>query len=259
METPRLSQPLVRLFTRYTHGYVRRQFHSMRLLRTHAPVADFAQLPVVVFLNHASWWDPLICLQLAARFFPMRSSFAPIDAQALQRYRFLSKLGFFPVEPGSSRGAAVLLRTAANILDSPERMLWLTPQGRFTDVRTRPVTLQGGLAHLAARIGPAVFLPLAIEYTFWEERLPEVLVAFGTPLFTRQFQNSCGADDWQRAFETTLQDAQDALAEASIRRAPDEWEVLLRGGAGTTAVYDIWRKTRAGLRGEKFRAEHSAL
>ena len=259
METPRLSQPLVRLFTRYTHGYVRRQFHSVRLLRTHAPAADFSQLPAAVFLNHASWWDPLICLQLAARFFPNRSSFAPIDAQALQRYRFLSKLGFFPVEQGTSRGAAVLRRTAANILDSPERMLWLTPQGRFTDVRTRPVTLQGGLAHLAARVGPTVFLPLAIEYSFWEERLPEVLVAFGTPLFTRQFQNSCGADDWQRAFENTLQDAQDALAEASMRRAPDEWEMLLHGAAGTTAIYDFWRKARATLRGEKFRLEHSPL
>lgn len=259
METPRLSPPLVRLFSKYTHGYVRRQFHSVRLLRTHAPAADFASLPVVVFLNHASWWDPLICLQLAARFFPSRASFAPIDAVALQRYRFLSKLGFFAVEQNSSRGAAVFLRAAANILQSPERMLWLTPQGQFTDARARPVELQGGLAHLAARVGPAVFLPVAIEYTFWEERLPEVLVAFGTPLFTRQFQNSCGADDWERAFETTLQDAQDALAQASIRRLPDEWEILLRGAAGTTAIYDIWRRARAGLRGDKFQSEHSTL
>ena len=256
---PRLSPALVRLFTSYSGGYVRRHFHAVRLLKSHAVPADFAQLPVVVFLNHASWWDPLICLLLAAKFFPGRSSFAPIDARALKRYRFLSKLGFFPVEMGSSRGAAGFLHKAGTILESNERMLWVTPQGKFTDPRERPISFQRGLAHLAGRLPSAVFLPLAIEYTFWEERTPEVLLAFGTPLFTQQHQNSCGADDWAGALERTLQDTQDALALAAQRRQGAEWEPLLRGAAGTTPFYDAWRRVRASMRRERFQPEHSEL
>jgi 1-acyl-sn-glycerol-3-phosphate acyltransferase len=229
------------------------------LLKSHALPADFSELPAVVFLNHAAWWDPLICLLLTSKFFPGRSSFAPIDARALKRYRFLSKLGFFPVEMGSSRGAAGFLHKAETILESNERMLWVTPQGKFTDPRERPISFQRGLAHLAGRVPPAVFQPLAIEYTFWEERTPEVLLAFGTPLFTQQHQNSCGADDWAGALERTLEDTQDALAQAAQRRQADEWETLLRGAAGTTPFYDAWRRVRASMRRERFQQEHSAL
>jgi 1-acyl-sn-glycerol-3-phosphate acyltransferase len=238
---------------------VRRHFHAVRLLRTHELPGDFARLPAVVFLNHASWWDPLICLLLASEFFPARRSFAPIDAAALQRYRFLGKLGFFGVEMGSTRGAAKFLQRAGAILESRQQMLWITPQGRFTDARVRPASFERGLAHLAGRAGSAVFLPLAVEYTFWEERTPEVLLAFGTPLFTQQHQNSCGSDDWAAALERTMEDAQDRLAAAAQRRDPTEWRVLFRGASGTTAVYDAWRRLRAGFRREKFQPEHSAL
>ena len=256
---PRLSRPLVRLFNRYSRGYLRRHFHAVRLLETHAMRADYAALPVVVFFNHPSWWDPLVTLILAEKYFPERSAFGPIDAVALQRYGFLRHLGFFGVQPNSARGASEFLRTATEILASPQRMLWLTPQGKFADARTRPVSFQRGLAHLAGRVAPAVFLPLAIEYTFWEERLPEVLVAFGMPIFTQQHQDSCGVSDWAAALEGTLQDTQDALATAAQRRQSDEWEVLLRGGAGTAKVYDLWRRARAAIRREPFRPEHSTL
>lgn len=138
-------------------------------------------------------------------------------------------------------------------------MLWVTPQGKFTDVRTRPVSFRGGLASIAGRVGPTVLLPMAVEYTFWEERLAEVLIAFGNPLFTQQHANSCGVSDWEAALEHTLQDAQDALAEASQRRDADEWEVLFRGASGTTAIYDLWRQARAAVRREGFTAEHSTL
>ena len=259
MEAPRISPRLVRLFTRYSRGYVRRHFHGVRVLKTHKLAADFRRLPAVVFLNHASWWDPLICLLLAAEYFPNRTSFAPIDAAALQRYRFLEKLGFFGIDANSARGAATFLRVVSNIVESPARLLWVTPQGKFSDVRTRPVSFRSGVATLASRVGPTVFLPLAIEYTFWEERLPEVLVAFGTPLFNQQHQGSCGATDWNSALETTLQDAQDALGEAAQRRDTGEWELLFRGASGTNPVYDLWRQARAAIRREAFSSEHSTL
>ncbi len=259
MTAQSISPRLVRLFARYSRGYVRRHFHSVRLLQSHALPAEFEELPVVVFLNHASWWDPLVCLLLAAELFPARPAFGPIDARALQRYRFLARLGFFGVETDSRRGAAAFLRTGTAILQNPKQMLWITPQGKFTDTRVRPVSLQRGLAHLAGCAAPAVFLPLAIEYSFWEERTPEVLLAFGTPLFTKQFQNSCGTDDWAAALERTLEDAQDALAIAAQLRSPDEWRVLLHGKAGTTWIYDTWRRLRALFRRERFQPEHSGL
>lgn len=199
METPHVSNRLVRLFTRYSRGYVRRHFHGVRLLKSHPLMADFRRLPAVVYLNHASWWDPLICLLLAAEYFPDRTSFAPIDAAALQKYRFLEKLGFFGIDPNSTRGAATFLRTAGNILESHERMVWVTPQGKFTDVRTRPAFFRGGLAALAGRVGPTVFLPMAVEYVLGRTnaggagRVRHAALQSAAPEQLRRDRLECGA------------------------------------------------------------------
>ena len=61
-------------------------------------------------------------------------------------------------------------------------MLWITAEGSFTDARTRPVRLRPGLAHLARRVPGATIVPLALEYPFWDERTPEALCRFGTPM-----------------------------------------------------------------------------
>ena len=179
---PQVFALLVRAFTAYATRYLRRHFHSIRLLRA-TPPAISPTLPLVVFLNHPSWWDPLVSIFLAFRFFPERTPYAPIEARALSRYRFFTRLGFFGVEPGTARGATTFLRAGQAILAQPNVALWITPEGRFTDPRERPVTLRPGIGHLASRLRTGVFLPLALEYSFWEERYPEALAHFGEPIF----------------------------------------------------------------------------
>lgn len=232
---PEISRPLLRFFGKYATGYLRRHFHTVRLLRGAEPPNDGSNAQVI-FLNHAAWWDPLVCLLLAREFFPGRPSYAPIEATALRRYGFFKRLGFFPIETGTTRGAANFLRTSMAILEQPRNMLFLTPQGEFADVRA-PLVFAPGLEHLAARAPQVRFLPLAIEYTFWEERKPEVLLAFG----------EAGRDQ--------LGPAQARLAAAVQRRQPNEWQVLLRARSGVNWIYDSWRW----LRGSREPREHSRL
>ena len=240
---PQISQPLLRFFSRYSAGYLARHFHALRLLEKCAPPNE-SDGPLVVYLNHAAWWDPLVCLFLARRFFGKRPAYAPMEASALQRYGFFRRLGFFPVETGTRRGAAEFLRTSEAVLARPESVLFLTPQGRFVDVRA-PLVLAPGLEHLAARTPHAHFVPLAVEYTFWEERKPEILVGFGA-----------AAESGPREQLALLQ-AQ--LAAAAQRRQPNEWQVLLKSRGGVNWFYDSWLRARARLRGESFDPSHSQL
>ena len=62
-------------------------------------------LPLVIYSNHASWWDPLVGLVLKSEFFADRTPFAPMDAAMLERYKLFARLGFFGVEQHSRRGA----------------------------------------------------------------------------------------------------------------------------------------------------------
>src|SRR5579859_5789895 len=59
---PRISSPLLRWFTWYSRRYVRRHFHSVRVSRSGLPPAS--KLPLVIYSNHAAWWDALVCLVL---------------------------------------------------------------------------------------------------------------------------------------------------------------------------------------------------
>jgi len=249
---PMTSPLLLRWFTAYSQRYLRRHFHSLRVSRTGLPPRD-CEAPLVIFSNHASWWDPLMWLALKAEFFPTHRSFSPIDEEALTRYKLLGRLGFFGVEKKTARGAIQFLRTAESVLQKPAHILALTPQGRFADVRERPVSFETGLGHLAARVEGATFVPMASEFIFWEERLPEILVRFGEPITSNETRD---AERWTLLFESKLEAAQDLLAIESRRRNPDDFQVVLRGRAGQGGVYDWYRAAKAKIRGEKFVPDH---
>jgi 1-acyl-sn-glycerol-3-phosphate acyltransferase len=251
---PEVSAPLLSFFAAYNRRYLRRHFHRLRLLRAGPPPRDITR-SLVIFLNHSSWWDPLVCLALAQAFFKGRTSFAPIDAAMLERYGFFKRLGFYPVEQQSVRGARSFLQTTHAILASSRHAVWLTPQGRFMDVRERPLRLQSGLGRLALQNPEAAFVPLAIEYSFWTEPRAEILVSFGEPIIPRA-DGQRDAAGWTAAFTEALEGAQDELAARSCRRDPAEWQTLETGASGIAGTYDLWRRLRAKWRGERFVGEH---
>ncbi len=252
---PSLSPRTMKVFAAYTRGYVHRHFHSFRILKNGLAPRDLAR-PLVIFLNHSSWWDPLVCVLLARKFFANRLSFAPIDTAMLERYRFFKRLGFFGVDQ-SVTGARDFIRTSRAILASPLHALWMTPQGRFIDTRERPLQLQGGLGALAALCRSTMFLPLAIEYTFWTEPRPEILLSFGEPIIpARETSGSVG--QWTERLSNALEETQDELAARSCRREPNEWLVLNRGASGVNPFYDAWRWLHSRINRQQFVREHRA-
>ena len=251
---PKVSAHCVNFFAAYSRRYLGRHFHSIRIMKSGLPPGDLSG-PLVIYLNHASWWDPLVCLQLSQSYFENRTAFAPIDAAAFGRYGFFKWLGFYPVERQSTRGARTFLRTSRAILGSERNMIWLTPQGRFTDVRERPLQLQRGIGALAVQIKEATFVPLAIEYAFWTESHPEILVSFGEAT-TPKDGLSRSAVEWTKFFGDSLGATQDRLAASSCRRDPSEWIVLDRGASGVTAIYDAWRRVRSWITGAEYICEH---
>jgi len=199
---------------------------------------------------------------LAQRLMPERRHYGPMDAEALSRYRFFRHLGCFGVTPGTRCGAATFLRVSQAILQQSWNVLWVTPEGRFSDPRQRPVQLQSGLGALARRLDGVVFVPLAIEYVFWQERYPEILLRFGEPIWVSS-ASACARQAYTEQLAQRLQVTQDALAREACRRDPAAFETLLRGRVGIGGIYDAWRALRAYWRGggennKAFRRTHGA-
>lgn len=251
------SPALVAFFGRIMARTMARRFHAIRMAKTGRPCLVDGR-PAVLYANHPSWWDPALFIVLATRLFSARSGFGPIDLEALRRYRFMSRIGLFGVEQGTRRGAARFLHTAERILAQQDAILWITPEGEFTDVRARPVRLRPGLAHLARRCPHAIFVPLALEYPFWTERTPEALCRFGEPL-EASAQADLGVHGWSALLGERLTEAMDALAGDAMARDPARFDLVLSGRAGVGGIYDIWRRGRALVKGERFAPEHGSL
>jgi hypothetical protein len=104
-----------------------------------------------------------------------------------------------------------------------------------------------------------VFVPLALEYVFWEERFPEILLRFGEAIpvaSARQWARAAGTERFAQRLEAT----QDALAREACRRDPADFATVWRGRVGVGGMYDAWCALRAYWRGEgqTFRRAHRA-
>jgi 1-acyl-sn-glycerol-3-phosphate acyltransferase len=234
---------------------VRKHFHAVRLSKSGAPLSAGDE-PLLVVLNHPAWWDPLIGIVLS-RSLGERDQFAAIDAIAVQQYPFFRRVGFVGVDTKSLRGAADFLRTGAAILSAQRKVFWVTAQGRFMDVRKRPLALQSGVGHLAARLSAGTVLPIALEYTFWTERTPEALVRVGEPLSIAR-HSGLGGKAWTTLIETALTLNLDRLNAETMSRDPALFTDLLSGKSGVGGVYDGWRRMKAWARGKKFDPSHDS-
>ena len=255
------SASLLSLFAIYLRWYIPRSFHALRVARRERfPLPDStAAERLVIAINHPSWWDPLISILLSRHLLPGYDHYAPMEASALAHYRFMRRLGLFPVDNRSPRlGATQFLRTGMRILHKPRSVLWVTPEGRFTDVRQRPLCWKPGLATLLARAPSCTVVPLALEYTFWDERLPETLALIGEPIWieggSRHAIESCAA----RLVEG-MGAAQDELSSLALSRSAQHFETVISGRRGVSSIYDLWKRTEARMTGRQYVAEHGGL
>lgn len=256
-ELPPFSRSRFAWFMWYVTWYLRRHFTAVRVLRGPDAAAAFPAIgsrPVIFATNHPGWWDPLVFLWIAHRLFPDRLSYGPIDARALGKYKFFETIGFVGIEPGTWRGSATFLRAAKAASTRNDVILWITAQGEFTDPRRRPLDLRPGVGHAVAA-GAGLIVPVAVEYPFWNERLPEVVVAFG-PAIDIDAAPDRDAEAWTQAIAATLTATQDRLAAAAIARDPAAFVTLLSGTVGVGGVYDLVRRFTAWCRGERFEAAH---
>ena len=181
-----------------------------------------------------------------------------MDAAALKHYSVLGKLGLFAVENGTRRGAAQFLRASQQILSTPNSVLWVTPEGRFTDMRTRPAIFRPGLAAVVARLGPCTLLPLAFEYTFWNERLPELLLSWGQPIQVADGHLHT-AEEWGDQLTTALEATQDELAALAMQRDATKFTTLLSGRVGIGGVYEAWKRLFAVVSGRTYQGSHGSI
>ena len=250
---PAAPSPRVRaVFAAMVASMVRRRFHAVRLARGSREAlsgADSGARPAVVVMNHCSWWDPIILIVLSREFMPSRAPYGPIDRDELRRFAIFRKVGLFGVDPDDPRTLDAMRGYLAGVAArDPRFALFVTPQGRFADVRDEIVP-RPGVAAVAAALAPDRAVSIAVEYGFWVDQKPEI--------FLRAETVSCaegGTLAWQRRFTEAMRANQAALAGLVRARDAAAFEPLSARFApkttGTNPFYDLWLRVTGRAGGE---------
>jgi hypothetical protein len=250
---PATPSPRVRaVFTGMVAWMTRRKFHAVRLAHGSREIleqVDAGARPALVVMNHSSWWDPIVALLAWRACFPSRAPYGPIDRDELKRFAIFRKVGLFGVDPDDPATLAAMKAYIADVaMVDPRLALVVTPQGKFADVRDEIVPRPGAAA-VAAALKPDRAVSLAIEYAFWIDQKPEILL--------RAEPISCeegGMLAWQRRIASAMNANQQALAGLVRARDASVFEPLEAKFApkvsGTNPVYDLWLRLTGRSGGE---------
>jgi hypothetical protein len=250
--SPLVSAAFGHIFERSLAG----GFNATRVAKeTPIPAPDTPRL--VLYTNHPAWWDAVLYVFLARRVFANRPVFSPMEASMLERYGFMGRMGAFGVARGSIQAALDFRAASTVIFERPDNFMIIACQGRFADVRERPLRVEGGIAHLPDVAAGITFAPLAIEYVPWQEKRPECLLRFGETISGDALAEMTPARRLAH-LETALETTMSSLARLAIARDPEAFETLLTGQRGVNPIYDTWRRLRAWIAGRAFHPEHGS-
>jgi len=221
-----------RVFAWIAERLLRKSFHAVRLergsrgdleaLRAHAG-------PILLLLNHPSWWDPLIVAFLRRRAFGDRSVIGTMESRELERFAIFRRVGVFGIDPDDPASVRTLLREFSRRLGHDPRALGaITPQGRFTDPR-EPISIRPGAALVLAAHPTMRAAALSIEYPFWSSKRPEVLLRLRAIDAPSGPDAPADARSWHRCCEAAMERGRIELSALSIARDADAFETLVDG------------------------------
>ena len=257
MSVPQSKTWLVDGFCRFTTRMVRKNFQCFAVQGLdQIPSIAASNCSLVVYANHIGWWDPIVAMLLRKKYLPDRVFYAPIDAKALEAYGIFRQLGFYGLKLETFAGASEFLKTSREILSDPKSSVWITPEGVFCDCRDLEQPFMPGLAHLAATTPNTIFVPLAIEYPFWQEPKPMIATRFGEPL---SFQAGASKADCGKKIFESLRDTQRQLASSVMRRDFSEFDFVVAPKSQRLGLYDNLRAWKAWLQGRPFDPSHASI
>ena len=234
---------VARVFRVIARRLICKHFHAVRLMPDSLRVLDSAadhDGPVVCCLTHAGWWDPMLGLLLHIERLKGRDGIAPIDKAVLEHVRIFRKLGLFGIDPDDPAAKDAVVDFMVDRLQSMDRpSLWITPQGRFQDPRDT-LRIRPGVSAVLSRLTNPRALTLAIEYPFWDDKKPEMLVHI-TEIEPPARSSSTIA--WHRSVSHSMRQTSGELACAAVSRNPHSFDTYMGGeSGGTFFMYDWFLK-----------------
>ncbi|HMY20759.1 MAG TPA: lysophospholipid acyltransferase family protein [Polyangium sp.] len=165
-------------FSGHARSRIRTTFGEVRVHGLERAQAHAREAPLIVVSNHTSWWDPLVALHVSTHLLE-KAGHAMMDAKNLRRLPFFGLVGGFGVELGNAQDGAAVIEYAAKLLEVPNNLVWIFPQGAERPIHERPLGFRRGSGEIARLAPQARVLPLGLWYEFGGVEKPTLWLSFG--------------------------------------------------------------------------------
>ena len=177
-------------FHYYIHYIIGRNFQQIDF----EAVTVAPDKSVLMLANHFSWWDGFLIYWLNARLFK-KKLYVMVLEETMAKTSFMKYLGAFSVKK-NSRSVIDSLNFAASLLNDPQNMVLIFPQGRLYSNFTDAVYFENGLAKIIKQTKGNFQLVFAV--TFIENFKYKKPVA---NLYLANRELSGEADELQKAYQ----------------------------------------------------------
>ncbi len=144
-------------------------------------------VPTILFAPHCNWWDGIVLYNTTHRIFHKEIR---LMVEELNRFPLLRRGGAYSVNKKSPQSAMKALQYSVDVVGDLRNILCIFPQGIIRPPHFRPIEFQTGLAYIAEnavkRYGKVNLIPMAVDYAFFRDNRPEVVVEFGKRIELRQ-------------------------------------------------------------------------
>ena len=185
MLAPRRNKVIYSFFSWYINRIIKSDFDKLNFNNV-----DFDDKRAVLLLsNHFSWWDGFIIFQINRLYFKKKFH-VMITEENYDKVWFLKYLGSFSVKK-NSRSIIDTLEYAGRLLDNPENMVLIFPQGMLYSGHSDEIQFQKGLMNMintSKKKFQYIFASIFVDY--FEHRKASV---------------NCYLQSWQGAEFTSLQ------------------------------------------------------
>lgn len=213
------------VFSIYTKRLLRKNFGGIHIKGEDNFKNRNENFPTIIFANHSNWWDAVLPFYLSHDVYRV-NAYAMMDYKQLKKYRFFRMIGVFSVDRESRTGSYRSFRYAANLLSSPENVLWIYPQGVLLHSDTRPIKFEHGLARLIMEAKNVNAIPMAFSYEYLNEQNPEVFISV-LPDF--QGKGTADAAQMTKMLEEEIQDGLDEQKKRIMDKDFSGYKTLMQG------------------------------
>jgi 1-acyl-sn-glycerol-3-phosphate acyltransferase len=132
-----------KLINWFFHGYILRLVDKSFQQVKYNPLSVKSDKSVLLLANHFSWWDGFLMYYLNHNLFKKRFHVMVIE-ETVQKVSFFKYMGAFSVQK-NSRDVVASLNYSAELLNDPQNLVLIFPQGKLFSNFTGEVVFEKGL------------------------------------------------------------------------------------------------------------------